>query len=183
MRVRTRRLRIMKWIGTLACVGLGAEWALSIASQHEIINWPNVVADIRDGLVEICVGRDASRRASVVRRYRKLVAAPPEPRSLGFRWPTYSSQQLPAHFDWKETYTPETGTLNVPIPAATEFLRIVRVPFWIPLIVIAVPTAYLWWRDRRFPRGRCQRCGYDLTGNVSGRCPECGTPIARATRT
>ena len=27
-------------------------------------------------------------------------------------------------------------------------------------------------RRRRF--GRCLRCGYDLTGNVSGRCPECG---------
>ncbi|MBN2448588.1 MAG: hypothetical protein JXO22_17815 [Phycisphaerae bacterium] len=26
-------------------------------------------------------------------------------------------------------------------------------------------------------QGRCERCGYDLTGNVSGRCPECGEPI------
>jgi len=25
---------------------------------------------------------------------------------------------------------------------------------------------------------QCLKCGYDLTGNVSGRCPECGTPIA-----
>jgi hypothetical protein len=25
----------------------------------------------------------------------------------------------------------------------------------------------------------CHNCGYNLTGNVSGRCPECGTPIAR----
>ena len=25
----------------------------------------------------------------------------------------------------------------------------------------------------------CPRCSYDLTGNVSGICPECGTPIAR----
>jgi len=24
----------------------------------------------------------------------------------------------------------------------------------------------------------CRQCGYDLTGNVSGRCPECGTPVA-----
>jgi hypothetical protein len=24
----------------------------------------------------------------------------------------------------------------------------------------------------------CCECGYDLTGNISGRCPECGTPIA-----
>lgn len=28
----------------------------------------------------------------------------------------------------------------------------------------------------RFPMpGRCGACGYDLTANVSGRCPECGT--------
>ncbi len=25
---------------------------------------------------------------------------------------------------------------------------------------------------------RCKTCGYDLTGNESGRCPECGTPAA-----
>ena len=24
---------------------------------------------------------------------------------------------------------------------------------------------------------RCSTCGYDLTGNTSGRCPECGTHI------
>ncbi len=24
---------------------------------------------------------------------------------------------------------------------------------------------------------KCDHCGYDLTGNTSGRCPECGTPI------
>ena len=29
------------------------------------------------------------------------------------------------------------------------------------------------------PAGRCHRCGYDLTGNASGICPECGTPIVR----
>ena len=29
-------------------------------------------------------------------------------------------------------------------------------------------------------KGRCVQCDYDLTGNVSGRCPECGTPIPGA---
>ncbi len=29
----------------------------------------------------------------------------------------------------------------------------------------------------RLRPGRCRSCGYDLTGNVSGVCPECGTPI------
>ncbi len=27
------------------------------------------------------------------------------------------------------------------------------------------------------PPGSCQKCGYDLTGNVSGVCPECGTGV------
>jgi len=29
----------------------------------------------------------------------------------------------------------------------------------------------------RPPDGHCQSCGYDLTGNVSGVCPECGERI------
>lgn len=32
------------------------------------------------------------------------------------------------------------------------------------------------WRRRRW--GMCLRCGYDLTGNESGVCPECGGDIA-----
>ena len=32
-------------------------------------------------------------------------------------------------------------------------------------------------RQRRKAANRCVDCGYDLTGNVSGRCPECGQVI------
>lgn len=32
---------------------------------------------------------------------------------------------------------------------------------------------------RRLSPNLCRQCGYDLTGNVSGRCPECGTMIPR----
>jgi hypothetical protein len=54
----------------------------------------------------------------------------------------------------------------------------VTIPFWMLLVLAALPTAFLWWRDRRsIPPGHCRKCGYNLTGNVSGRCPECGTPV------
>jgi hypothetical protein len=33
-------------------------------------------------------------------------------------------------------------------------------------------------RSRFSTSPRCGRCAYDLTGNISGRCPECGTTIA-----
>lgn len=35
------------------------------------------------------------------------------------------------------------------------------------------------WLDLRmlYRQGKCPVCGYDLQGNVSGVCPECGTPI------
>lgn len=54
------------------------------------------------------------------------------------------------------------------------------VPFWLTLAVVAPPTLLLIWLDRRHRYGphQCPRCGYDLTGNTSGRCPECGTAVA-----
>jgi len=32
-------------------------------------------------------------------------------------------------------------------------------------------------RDALLRSGRCPMCNYDLTGNVSGTCPECGSPV------
>jgi hypothetical protein len=55
-------------------------------------------------------------------------------------------------------------------------------PAWtVALLFALLPTLRLagWWRKRpRFGAGRCSACSYDLAGNVSGVCPECGTPVA-----
>jgi hypothetical protein len=63
-------------------------------------------------------------------------------------------------------------------------LRDVIVPYW----AVVVPTAVLTLlftrrvrreriRSQRLRSGRCARCGYDLHGNVSGVCPECGIAV------
>ena len=57
--------------------------------------------------------------------------------------------------------------------------RDLRVPFGpfvgIALVVLTLPLFAMLLR--RVPgAGHCLACGYDLTGNQSGVCPECGTP-------
>jgi hypothetical protein len=43
------------------------------------------------------------------------------------------------------------------------------------LVLLTLPAL---WLARRpgVPAGHCRHCGYDLTGNQSGVCPECGNP-------
>ena len=52
-------------------------------------------------------------------------------------------------------------------------------PAWAwPATSIGVGLAVALWPGRRHHRrGTCRACGYDLTGNASGVCPECGTPV------
>lgn len=67
---------------------------------------------------------------------------------------------------------------------ATLLRRTVWVPHW--LVVLLTGVLPIWWgvsagrayrRRRRGEIGRCRRCDYDLTGNTSGVCPECGSRV------
>lgn len=55
-------------------------------------------------------------------------------------------------------------------------------PFWLPTMlltgvgsipIVRGPVRRFW----RKARNCCEECGYNLTGNRSGRCPECGTKV------
>ena len=67
-------------------------------------------------------------------------------------------------------------------PGRLSQVRYAAFPLWVPLLVLAAyPCASLTFsslrRRYRHRRGRCSNCRYDLTGNISGVCPECGTEI------
>lgn len=52
-------------------------------------------------------------------------------------------------------------------------------PFWIPLSLLTPATTVLFWKSRKCRPGECSACGYNLSGNISGRCPECGAQADR----
>lgn len=54
---------------------------------------------------------------------------------------------------------------------------------WIVVVLVAM-FAWAFIERRRPPAsdGMCKGCGYDLSGNVSGVCPECGEPVSAASR-
>ncbi len=61
-------------------------------------------------------------------------------------------------------------------------LHALQVPLWLllPLFAAYPVAAFIRGplrRRRRRKRGLCVRCGYSLTGNVTGVCPECGWAI------
>jgi hypothetical protein len=67
----------------------------------------------------------------------------------------------------------------VPIWLADRRQIIVGVPLWYTAAIVAIVFSVLVLTRRRLCT-TCSNCMYNLTGNMSGRCPECGTPFAHS---
>jgi hypothetical protein len=162
MRRRSRTRRVLKWVGAAVCVLTLGIWALS--TRYAFTNAPPYAPKTTAVLVD-------SGNLHV------MWISPPQALALGTMdaFVTTSANQLTLDRPW-----PAWGRMRSPaggVLGASTLSR-VTIPIWLVFLPAFVLTAFLWWRDRRrFPPGHCQNCGYNLTGNVSGRCPECGTPI------
>ncbi len=74
-----------------------------------------------------------------------------------------------------------TGFRFYPWPGlhSAQGSRDLFVPFWIPLAALAVPSVLIWRGSQRTRIAEpCPWCAYDLTGNTTGICPECGRQVA-----
>ena len=72
------------------------------------------------------------------------------------------------------------------VPTNLQYIngRSLSVRYWFLVLLLNVFPAIAFIRGpfhrwHRARRGHCGTCGYDLTGNASGTCPECGEKIAR----
>ena len=115
-------------------------------------------------------------RLAVIYRVSENVARLP----ADHRWHHISNHPFGAYaeVDWfRYRHTP-----GVAGGAPARFEVVLR--FWYLAGLFAVlPGRWVYRRVfRPWPVGVCRKCGYWLRGNVSGTCPECGTPVPEGQR-
>lgn len=142
----------------LGAVGTSAVWCF-VRDAHlrdpGTGNTPELRLRKFDGRLLLCYGVWLEDRPSVTIEVQSDVSW----RWLGFSHDTYRSLPDPPPYM-------DGWTIGVPLWFVILFL--LTYPF---IAFIRGPVR----RYRRRQRGLCVRCGYNLTGNVSGICPECGT--------
>jgi hypothetical protein len=71
------------------------------------------------------------------------------------------------------------------VPSSYTTVPAVRIPIWrLGVLVVLLPVPLLVRRHlaertrfRRLRNGQCPACAYDLSGNLSNTCPECGASV------
>lgn len=87
------------------------------------------------------------------------------------------------HGNWGEFGGLARGNLGFIYPRIQKWpgQRLIVLPLWIPWATVALLGFWSGYHIRKTQLpGHCRFCGYNLRGNVSGVCPECGEPIADA---
>lgn len=156
--------RISKWTGLVVFVLIVVAWGLSLRwfVRHE---QNGLAAGCAHGTVTVVTGSWVGDGGTKVARLTPQTIQTVFDAILA----TYHAN---SGFHW-----PRVTKAGVSHGVPPTFLFI---PLWLPLVVVAIPTSILFYRDhKRIPPGHCQECGYNLTGNESGICPECGTEIRK----
>ncbi len=155
MRRRFRLLRIAKWSGLVACVVLLLAWGMSLRWHIGYVARSHAYAwTLEDGKVR-CVYVPPPAAVGSSGEYGFYVGSA-RPHEWGFILPSIRTIRM-GRGSVVQTYT--------------------QIPVWLPLAINALLTVFLFWRDRPILPGHCP-CGYDLRGNVSGVCPECGVEMS-----
>ncbi len=89
----------------------------------------------------------------------------------------YGNQQLSIDFSRK----PLGFELTAPGTLQDSLASGVSIPHWLTNLITWSLFFILWRNSRKHLKGHCQGCGYDLTGNTTGVCPECNSEVASQT--
>lgn len=186
-----RRSRI-KWVGIVASAVLFVLWMLSTTRVVQYVGKAQSI-----GLGRSCIEYVAIRSKEATPNQIQQMLIFPIVRRYGSAKPGLSYQsypiksspygwgillfglgfELPAIYNDKDFWGVYVGGSDNRRVWFDRFGFLI--PLWFVFAMVALPTVYLLYRDFRAIRpGHCRQCGYNLTGNSSGICPECGAKIA-----
>ena len=152
---RSRTRRVLKWVGVALCV---AVVALAVVTMRWRIRWQSASKNYGGVAFDGAVGV-----FWVPSNPLQIVNPSPAGWAVDVLRPSWSGTL----YGWSQAALLPKSGWNLPA-------RYVSVPLWLAFLLVMLPTAVLWRRSRGSEPGLCSFCGYDLTGNISGRCPECG---------
>ena len=141
---------------TLAAVGTGVVWACEPAFLR-LQAMPSRYASYEENHWRVSVHRPGLNLGYGARSF-------PGNRSV--------SQASFAGFHYSHVTTADADYIGLTIPYWELLLLFVVYP----AATLTRGVAHKYFRRPLPPEDHCQKCGYNLTGNKSGRCPECGTP-------
>lgn len=161
-RDRFRRIAMFSAVGLSAILVLawGLSWVVSIRMPAVKVRQTVFCAGLSQGTLEYCAG-DV------------------DPQS---RW-SFGSAVTPE--DWCFSVPTVHKPIAGPTSAATgtfysqSMLAAFHLPILAPLLIVSIASVILYVIERRqrpLP-GHCPTCRYDLTGNTTGVCPECGGKV------
>lgn len=160
---RTSKLpSILRWAGTTAAALIAIAW---IASARWAIGGSNLI------------GETSARIGAGRLRAARMVYSPGHPRPPHHR-STVQFRQNTEPWSWWFTHEQIVTSISSDGPVSMSMLEVLSIPMWVPLALVALPTALAWRRHlRRIPPDHCPRCRYNLAGlPPNSPCPECGAP-------
>jgi hypothetical protein len=156
-RIRRRPHRFAIWVASLAFA------LLMIASRYYWVTYVNNAC-----VVSLYVTSVGVYEQNGTVRPKRWVHNPP----MGFRIAEIDKSIRPPLGDFISRF------IRLPrIEIDRKGIRYVRVSLAAPALMLLMVSTYLFWKNPRKLPGKCINCRYDLTGNTSGKCPECGTAI------
>jgi hypothetical protein len=193
-------LNALTTLSLLLCLGTCVLWVRSHWATDEYRvsknGWLYVAGNTRDAVSVMVVfpGRTGRGQLGYLRQKPMTM-----PRGLFHQPPgvdpgEVSERSLPGIY-WRisnggQSSKPQTNTIPTPrgpIKATGRPIytprRDILVAHWaVALLFALLPGAMFvrWLFPGRARTGTCAKCSYDLTGNVSGVCPECGRKIAES---
>lgn len=159
-------LMIHKSIALILFAASLAIGTLSVSSRNERLMWHAVVP----GLESVTVWMSDGRTFLLASTFKL-------PRLCGAFFTFHGIEQETPNFCWRY-FSRGSKPRRVAIAFAT-------VPAWALVVVLALYPAgligrYAVRRTWRWWQNLCANCGYNLTGSISGVCPECGKIVRQS---